>query len=604
MSADAVLLDARKSRGTWKSDLLLAFAATLLFVAVSAIGDFSQLRDARGDNDSLMRLVEVRDLLAGQGWFDLHQYRMGPEGGIIMHWSRLVDAPIALIMLAASAFTDSMADAESVARVAWPAITFCATLFFLMRAARSFGNELAAQTALIIGAFALVFLKQFGPGALDHHNVQLMLASASMALLLDDGRRGRTAFGSGLCAALMLGVGMETAPYVAALGLCAALLFGFGEDAERIVARAFGLGFASTSALILVATVPASNWGEAHCDAFSSMQFVLAAIGGIGLAGVASIPFLGRTRTTRLLSLGGLAMSTAAVIALAYPECLAAPYAAADPRLHKFWLDHISEARSLPQLIRESPVAVPGRYATPLLALVLMLLKLRKSGWRRQDVIVTTLLVMAFLISLWQVRGSTFSVVFAVVPLAAWVAPRRERVRAASSVKSVLSLIAVWLLSLNVVWIAAAAAVAVALGKAPTEADGTKDARCERAETFAHVAAQPATTVLAISNLGSAILTYSGHRALSGPYHRNLRGNLLALDAFLGSAEQARGTVKSQNIGLVALCPGSPETRLLTKNAPDGFLARLVRGDVPPWLEPITQTRGEPIELFRVRPGS
>ena len=48
-----------------------------------------------GDNDSLLRLVEIRDLLGGQGWFDLHQYRMGPPGGFVMHWSRLVDAPIA-----------------------------------------------------------------------------------------------------------------------------------------------------------------------------------------------------------------------------------------------------------------------------------------------------------------------------------------------------------------------------------------------------------------------------------------------------------------------------------------------------------------------------
>ena len=72
-----------------------------------------RLSDARrlrnGDNDSLLRLVQIRDLIGGQGWFDLHQYRMGPEGGFVMHWSRLVDAPIAAIMLGVAAVTGSMA---------------------------------------------------------------------------------------------------------------------------------------------------------------------------------------------------------------------------------------------------------------------------------------------------------------------------------------------------------------------------------------------------------------------------------------------------------------------------------------------------------------
>ena len=60
---------------------------------------FPTLPTATGDNDSLLRLVEIRDLIGGQGWFDLHQYRMGPQGGFVMHWSRLVDAPIAAIIL-------------------------------------------------------------------------------------------------------------------------------------------------------------------------------------------------------------------------------------------------------------------------------------------------------------------------------------------------------------------------------------------------------------------------------------------------------------------------------------------------------------------------
>src|SRR5690606_33645136 len=48
------------------------------------------------DPDDMLRLVQVRDLLAGQGWFDLHQYRIDGPTGTLMHWSRLVDIPLAL----------------------------------------------------------------------------------------------------------------------------------------------------------------------------------------------------------------------------------------------------------------------------------------------------------------------------------------------------------------------------------------------------------------------------------------------------------------------------------------------------------------------------
>ncbi len=50
------------------------------------------------DPDDALRLVQVRDLLAGQSWFDLTQHRIHPPAGVPMHWSRLVDLPIALLL--------------------------------------------------------------------------------------------------------------------------------------------------------------------------------------------------------------------------------------------------------------------------------------------------------------------------------------------------------------------------------------------------------------------------------------------------------------------------------------------------------------------------
>jgi len=402
-SAGAVTLP-KARQALWLQDLVLALLATLLVLAVAAATGFRSL-DTVGDNDSLLRLVEVRDLIAGQGWFDLHQYRMGPEGGFIMHWSRLVDAPVAAIILVSTALGASMAVAETAARVLWPAAMFLLTVFFTLRAARRFGGDAAVLPALVTSAAALHFLGIYGPGALDHHNVQLMLTMASVAFLLAAPARKAAAALAGVSAALMLAVGMETAPYVAVIGAGVAILFVLGASGERIVARDYGLGFAAASAAVFLGTVSPAEWGMARCDAFSAAQFVLAALAGTGLAAVAATDFTSRGRARRLAALAVLGAVLAAVLLTGFPECLAAPYAALDPRLRTFWLDHVSEAQSVVELIRDRDTSVAARYATPVIALVLMVRGLARGEWRRQDVLVGMVLAAAFVVSIWQVRG-------------------------------------------------------------------------------------------------------------------------------------------------------------------------------------------------------
>ena len=133
-----------------------------------------------------------------------------------------------------------------------------------------------------------------------------------------------------------------------------------------------------------------------------------------------------------------------------------------------------------------------------------------------------------------------------------------------------------WIVSLNVAWSASPTPVAGAVG-APLSTGGATSCR-RRATThadFAALAALPATTVLAISNLGSPILNLTHHRVLAGPYHRNVAGDVLALQAFMGSEAEAAAIVEKNGVGLVVLCRGNDETASLTRWAPAGFLAAL-----------------------------
>ena len=67
--------------------------------------------------------------------------------------------------------------------------------------------------------------------------------------------------------------------------------------------------------------------------------------------------------------------------------------------------------------------------------------------------IVAIFLGIAFVVSLWQVRGALFSLPLAVLPLAEWVGSWRERAQsAAAPPMSSLRMVAAWLASINLAW--------------------------------------------------------------------------------------------------------------------------------------------------------
>src|SRR3954451_12996726 len=101
---------------------LVAVALAAFLAPGTQLGDVV-LRLRLPDNDDAMRLVEVRDLLAGQGWFDTIQHRYLPPAGASMHWSRFIDAPIAALV---AAFTPILGRtlAEGLVAATWPPLLF------------------------------------------------------------------------------------------------------------------------------------------------------------------------------------------------------------------------------------------------------------------------------------------------------------------------------------------------------------------------------------------------------------------------------------------------------------------------------------------------
>jgi hypothetical protein len=133
------------------------------------------------DTDSAMRLVQVRDLLHGQGWFDTVQYRMNTPDGLAMHWSRLVDAPLAMLMIVSEPF----------ALTAWPLLLLAAALLLLARIARALGGQAAMIVVLGLALLSTETHAVFAPGNIDHHGLQLVLMLGALLGVIE--RRPRLA---------------------------------------------------------------------------------------------------------------------------------------------------------------------------------------------------------------------------------------------------------------------------------------------------------------------------------------------------------------------------------------------------------------------------
>jgi hypothetical protein len=573
-------------------------AATAALAAHSMRG-FPTLADFGADNDSLLRLVQVRDLLAGQGWFDLQQYRMGLAGGFEMHWSRLVDAPLAALIWLGSRITGDAAAAETIALVLWPIALYGIAVHLICRSAERAYGAAAALPALIIGGSALYGIGIFAPGAIDHHNVQVVLALGSVALLLHSTGRPLIAAGAGATSALMLATGAEGIPLVAGAGLCAAGLFLFRGRVEAVTAGGFGCGLAATSMLCFLVTVHPGRWFAASCDSFSVAHLSAGILAGLGLAAAASVPAARDSFGDRLTVLTLLGIGLAMLMAFAFPQCLADPYASLDPRLKIFWLDAVTEAQSVIEIAHLDPAMLAAWYATPVLAVAVLATSL-KGSLLREHAVLGALLLASVLVSLWQVRGALFAIPLAAIILAGWIAYWRERARAAHGLPVVFAMAAAWLLSFNATW-----GIAAAQYTRQTERPGSTMAdagSCTRHSDYYELAALPRQTVLAVSNMGAPILRNTAHRVLAGPYHRNVEGNLAALELFMSAPRNAERLARSAGIGLIAICPGNSETGLLAKAAPGGLIAELMRDEAPEWLEPIQAAPRQAIRLYRLRP--
>ena len=580
--------------------VLIAFAVIVTIHLVNLATSYTDYVGA--DNDDAMRLVEVRDLLAGQGWFDMMQYRLGPTPGTLMHWSRFVDLPIAALIAFFRLFL-SPRMAEATALFVWPVSLALPVLYFIGLGARRIGGERAMFAAIPITVLFLLQVHRFEPGGIDHHNVQMALIAIVAAALVDPLHRASSYALAALAAAIALAVGAETTPLLGVAAVIVAIRWAVLGQPYAAAARSFGFFFALLTGAAYVATVPRALYTMVTCDNLSFGFLTLTLYGGVALFGAAVLASRAPL-PVRFAILACIGVGAAGLTLAVMPQCLQNPLAGLDPLLKEIWLDRVSEAQPVWSQARLQPSTVGGFYFVGFIAMVVCAWRVKMRDRVDVYLVLLVLLTTAWAISLIQVRGSTFPQMLSILPLSVLVAELHAISRRdPDSVAAGLPFAIMTMASIPAFWFVVGYLITEATGneqanKAATAGD--KMSACVKEANLSQLNVLPKGMIAAPSNIGSPILRFSGHSVLAAPYHRNPQGMLVVLHAGLASPEKAEAILGDAGTDYVVFCPGDGELKELANRAPDGLAAALLKGRPPAFLKDVTPAEATNLKVYRL----
>ncbi len=557
------------------------------------------------DTDDAMRMAQVRDLLAGQSWWDLSQYRLNPAGGgVIMHWSRIVDAPLAVgIVLLKPLFGQAMA--ERIVMTLWPPLLGATLAAACATGYRGLSERRIANVAPLFLIMCGYIVFQFRPLRVDHHGWQILLAMLIMGQALRPAT-WRAGLWAGTSAALLLAISIEGLPVTALFAGLAALRWALhGRAADRARLCGYMAALAGGAFLFQFLTRGPLGIGAEWCDSLSAPY--LAALGVTGAATLAAAWADPRQRLHRFLLLAGAAALAAGALLATAPQCARGPFAALDPIVTRYWYVTILEG----QPIWASPVRSAIHALVPsLMGLAGALLAWRGSDGveaRRNWTTVIVALAGASLLSLLVIRSVATAHLFA-IPGCAWLGLRAwDRARAFSVVgpRILASVLTAFTLPLF-----ASMAVAVPLGWAfPALQAGEKDAAgatplaeaCLDRATIAALGDLPPATMMTPLDLGPSLIFWTDHRVVATGHHRNARAMADTIRAFVGDPAHAEALVRGQEATLIVFCPTANDFERYRGARRDGLAAQLSAGRAPAWLEPLEIGGNTALSVWRVR---
>ncbi len=501
------------------------------------------------DPDDPMRLIQVRDWLAGQSWFDVTQYRLNPPSGGPMHWSRLVDVPIAGVILLARPFLGQHG-AETAALIAIPLMTLGAAMFLVHRIAFKLMGSSAALLAVLATPASLGAMKQMKIMRIDHHGWQIVLALLAMLAVLDE-RPRRSGLVAGLAMAFWVNISIEALPFVAALGAWFAFEWlSNGSAGERL--KAYLGALAGASLLLFTLTHFPSVWFTHPHDALN-----VAHLTGFAVAALCSMFAIRPIADLRLrvAVLAGVGLVSVAVMFAVDPHFLSGPFSSLDPLVAKWWYAGVDEGQPIWHL---APGDVAAGLAQPFVGLLGALFAISKSdGQQRKGWIAFAYLLGAVtLSSIFVIREATTAATLS-MPGTAFLcdfALHRARKISLMPVRVLATTGAVFIMAPAY----AAPALVMPADERLVNAMNSSDS-CVTRSQVEKLNSLPTSNLAIPLDITPAILASTPHRAIASGYHRNNNGIHDVILLFAGKLATSREILARRHIDYVVFCPKAPE---------------------------------------------
>lgn len=577
----------------WRDELPVFYLWLLVSAALIWLG-WSEITTLSGwDPDDQLRLTQLRDFLNGQSWFDTTQYRMNPPDGAPMHWSRLIELPLAMLVLILRPFF-GQAGAEMIAGAAVPLLLLGWITIMLSRIATRLSSLEAGIAAALITLTSGGLLIQLRPMRIDHHGWQLAMAVLALSTIFwADVRRAGIVLG--LALAVWLHISLEGAPMTAAFFLLLGLRW--VRDANQGQRLSWTVAsFAVASFLLFFGTQLGGLQATIWCDTVSPPH-----VGAILVATLIMIPaiqYLPDDWRLRLLGAGLAGGAALAVLLVAAPQCATGAFGNMDPIVREYWYSKVSEGLPIWHQSWRTSINLGAGLLCGVISWIILRGSMSRKDRRKLDTI-AFFLFYGLLLSIFVIRTISVATAFAIPVTALLVALLFKRYRRSKVAVRRIGLVVVMLVLL----VPGAAVSSLFPAKPETTgptATAPTDDDCQSALSIRKLSALPQGNVVAPFDMGPMILAQTPHSVLASSHHRNEKAMRDHIQIFRSAPEESYRLMKAHGIDYLAVCPQEAELGFYTKKDPGGLWARIKQGNPPSWLLPLPD-QGEGVKIWRVR---
>ena len=547
------------------------------------------------DNDDYMRFVQFQDWMATGHWYLEPMNNFNAADGIVIHWSRFPDLILSLVAFPLLFIVDdNLAYTISISLVPLLyLLLFSLSCFYL--ADHLFGAKYRFISMMF--AISSPSIIHFLPGSIDHHNIQLVFAVLFLALTPLNHEQLRHAwrvYAQSILLSLSLWTGLDNvllfmfffAIYTVYCGLVRHEWFGYISKL-----------YASSALFGICAVLLNRPYDEFFVFKYDEISFVLIILFFCGWLFVNVYHRLmseDKSWLQKVLLFVSLAVLFFIPVAVLYPSLSSALLIDYPPILKVYWLDQVTEAKSVVRYVASHGFFSIENYALLVIPATLYPLFKRKNHH-------CTILYLIFMFNLalaifWQIRVMRLCFVLA-APLQAYVILQLADYIRSSIIKA------------TVITSGAPLAVAfVILALSPTEEITTTLDQKEQSLKIHKVLKDNdinSHTILSGIETGAPVLAKTDNRIIAAPYHRNIVGNQFLIEVMLEEdLSLAERKIIEKSIDIIVI-GNDPHLLILKDSASEeAFINKLYSSDTPTWLDVVYDNIENGYRVFRVRESS